>query len=549
MNLRFAEAASGAYHFPLTLRHLLDGVVSKAGDQEIIYRDQARFSYRDFVQRIGRLASLLEAQGAEPGMTVAMMDWDSHRYLEAYFAVPMMGAVLQTVNVRMPVSQIAYTLQHACAEILLVHRDFFPVVVQMLPDLPGIKAIIAIVDDNADEMPAWAVGEYEALSAVASPDYPFTDFDENAIATTFYTTGTTGDPKGVCFSHRQLMLHTLVAAAPYGSSLGSPGLGVGDTYMPLTPMFHVHAWGLPYVATMLGLKQVYPGRYEAEMICNLFREHGVTYSHCVPTVLRMIIDAAAQTRTDLSGWKMTIGGATLTRSLCAEARRLGMNIGSAYGMSESCPFVVKAGARVPSQEEGEAALSAMTAAGISLPLVAAEIVDKDMNPLAHDGATRGELVLRAPWLTPCYVGDTEASEALWHGGWMHTQDVATIDEKGEIRIRDRLKDLIKTGGEWIDSVQLEELVATAAGVMEVSVVAVPDATWGERPLAVIVPEKGATPTLADINAPVLNAINNMALTRYARFDRFEFVDQLPRTSVGKIDKKALRARFVSEGQA
>lgn len=319
--------------------------------------------------------------------------------------------------------------------------------------------------------------------------------------------------------------------------------------MPLTPMFHVHAWGLPYVATMLGLKQIYPGRYEPELICKLFKEHGVTYSHCVPTVLQMVIQAAAQTRTDLTGWKMTIGGSTLTKALCAKARDLGMNIGAAYGMSETCPFIVKAGVRVPAEWDGEDALSAMTAAGISLPLVAAEIVDEDMNPLAHDGATRGELVVRAPWLTACYSGDAEASEALWRGGWLHTQDVATIDEQGQIRIRDRLKDVIKTGGEWIDSVQLEELIAKADDVVEATVVAVPDAKWGERPLAVIVTEKGMTPTLEKINAPVLKAIEEGAITRYAKLDQFQIVDQLPRTSVGKIDKKALRARFAIDMSA
>lgn len=549
MKLRFAEAASETYQFPLTIRHLLDGVITKAGDQRIVYRDRASFSYRDLVKRVGRLASLLEAQGAEPGMTIAMMDWDSHRYLESYFAVPMMGAVLQTVNVRMPVAQIAYTLEHAQAEIILVHRDFFPVLNEILPTLPAVKAVIAIMDGGEDDLPAWAAGEYEALSASASPDYPFVDFDENAVATTFYTTGTTGNPKGVCFSHRQLMLHTLVAAAPYGSSAASPGMGVGDTYMPLTPMFHVHGWGLPYVATMLGLKQIYPGRYEPELICKLFKEHGVTYSHCVPTVLRMVIQAAAQNRTDLSGWKMTIGGAALSKALCAEARDLGMNIGAGYGMSETCPFIVKAGVRVPAQWDGDDALSAMTTAGITLPLVAVEIVDEEMNPLAHDGVSRGELVVRAPWLTPSYTGDAKASEALWQGGWLHTQDVATIDEHGQIKICDRLKDMIKTGGEWIDSVQLEELIAKADDVLEAAVVAVQDEKWGERPLAVIVPANGSTPTIDKINAAVLQAIEDGDITRYARLDKFQIVDQLPRTSVGKIDKKALRARFAIESLA
>ncbi|GAA0333844.1 fatty acid--CoA ligase [Sphingomonas oligophenolica] len=549
MPLRFAEPVAETYVPPLTIGHLLDGVLVKAADQRIVYRDQASYSYREFVGRIGRLASLLRAAGAEQGMTVAVMDWDSHRYLEAYFAVPMMGAVLQTVNVRLPAPQIAYTLQHAKAEILLVHRDFFPIVDAILPIVPDVKAVIAIMDGTVGNMPSWASGEYEALSAAASADYPFEDFDENAVATTFYTSGTTGNPKGVCFTHRQLVLHTLASAAPAGASLAAPGLGVDDVYMPLTPMFHVHAWGLPYVATMLGVKQVYPGRYEPAMICQLRSEHQVTYSHCVPTVLEMVIQAAKQSGADMTGWKMTIGGSALTKALCAEGRRLGMDVAAGYGMSETGPIISKAARRDPGELEEDAIVSTLTATGISAPLVSVRIVDEDLKDVPQDGVARGELVLRAPWLTACYTGNVSASDMLWRGGWLHTQDIATIDPSGQIRIRDRLKDVIKTGGEWIDSIHLEELVATAEGIAEASVIAVPDPKWGERPLAVVVAMPGVTPTLDMINGPVERAIASGAITRYAKLDRFYIVDQLPRTSVGKIDKKELRARFAEPNEA
>lgn len=549
MALRFAEPASEFHRVPLTIRHLLDGVLAKAGDQRIIYRDRASFTYREFVERIGRLASLLEAVGARQGMTVAVMDWDSHRYLEAYFAVPMMGAVLQTVNIRLPQPQIAYTLRQARAEVLLVHRDFLPVIEALRAELPEVKAIVAIMDGAADTPPSWSVGDYEALSAVASPDYPFEDFDENAVATTFYTSGTTGNPKGVCFTHRQLVLHTLAISAPFGASAAAPWIGLGDVYMPLTPMFHVHAWGFPYIATMLGLKQVYPGRYEPETVCALRQEHRVTYSHCVPTVLEMVLKAAEESGADLSGWKVTIGGSALTRALFAKARDRGMLLSAAYGMSETCPVVLAAACRSPGQGEDDLAMAeALTVAGVTAPLVEVRIVDEAMAPLPHDGRRRGEVVLRSPWLTPSYTGDPVASEALWRGGWMHTQDIATIDPSGRLQIRDRLKDVVKTGGEWVDSLQLEELVATAEGIAEAAVIAVSDAKWGERPLAVVTSKPGATPTLDIINAPVRQAISQGIITRYAKLDRFEVVDQLPRTSVGKIDKKLLRARY-AEGVA
>jgi fatty-acyl-CoA synthase len=548
MALRFAEPAPEAYSFPLTIRHLLDSALMTAPDQEIVYRDQGRYTYRQFFGRVGRLASLLEEAGAAQGMTVAVMDWDSHRYLEAYFAVPMMGAVLQMVNVRLPPPQVAYTLQHAKAEILLVHRDFFPLAEAILPSLPGIKAVIAIMDGTEGVLPEYAIGEYEALSAAASPDYPFEDFDESALATTFYTTGTTGNPKGVCFTHRQLVLHTLVANGPGGGSKAAPGFGYGDVYMPLTPMFHVHAWGVPYIATMLGLKQVYPGRYEPDLLCRLATEHKVTYSHCVPTILQMVFQAADQTGKDLTGWKLTIGGSAMSKALCAEARRRGMEVLSGYGMSETCPMISMARAEAGETDE-DAIIAQLTTSGVTVPMVSARIVDEEMNELPRDGKTRGELVLRAPWLTPCYTGDAKASAALWHGGWLHTQDIATIDPNGTIMIRDRLKDVIKTGGEWIDSIHLEELVATADGVAEASVVAVPDVRWGERPLAVVVPKPGATLTLDALNAPVEQAIEQGVITRYARLDRFELVEQLPRTSVGKIDKKAMRARYGESAKA
>lgn len=549
MPLRFTDRADQAYHPPLTIRHLLDAALTTSGTQEIVYRDQRRTTYNEFASRIGRLASMLTSLGAKQGMTIAVLDWDSHRYLEAYFAIPMMGAVLQTANVRLPAPQLAYTLEHAKAEILLVHRDFFPLVDAILPTLPSVKAVIAITDGTQDALPAWACGEYEALSAAAAPDFPFEDFDENAVATTFYTTGTTGHPKGVCFTHRQIVLHTLAAKGAFGGSAHAASLGFGDVYMPLTPMFHVHAWGVPYIATLLGLKQVYPGRYEPEMLCRLRREHEVTYSHCVPTVLQMILQTADKTGTDLQGWKITIGGSALSRALCAEGRRRGMDVHAGFGMSETAPTISISHLRLDEHGDEEKIVDTLTAAGVPIPLVQARIVDQDMNPMPHDGIARGELVLRTPWLTACYTGDSLASDALWQGGWLHTQDIATIDERGYIRIRDRMKDVIKTGGEWIDSIQLEGLLSTVDGIAEASVIAVADAKWGERPLAVIVRKAGATVTLEQLNAPVAMAIAAGEVTRYAKLERFEIVDQLPRTSVGKIDKKLLRARFAVPQQS
>lgn len=542
MPLRFADATDEAYYFPLTIGHLLDRALVTSADQEIVYRDQRRFTYREFAGRIGRLASALAALGVEEGMTVSVMDWDSHRYLEAYFAVPMMGAVLQSVNVRLPVDQILYTLTQTKPAVILVHHDFLQLVEQMRGEIPELKAIVAMNDGTDVSLPAWITGEYEKLSDAADPGFPFRDFDENAIATTFFTTGTTGNPKGVCFSHRQLVLHALALCGHSGDTRHR-GFGIDDVYMPLTPMFHVHAWGMPYIATMLGLKQVYPGRYDPDMICRLRSEHGVTYSHGVPTILQMVIAAADRTGTDLSGWMMVVGGSALTPALFEEGRRRGMEIVTAYGMSESGPIITMARRLPRSEPEPENLSYLLTRAGVPIPLMSVRIVDEDMNTLANDGRTRGELVVRAPWLTPCYTGNEAASRQLWRGGWLHTQDVATIDENGNVTICDRLKDVIKSGGEWIDSIHLEGLVSRADGVAEVAVIAMPDDHWGERPLAVVVPTSGSEITLEAINASVELAIAEGEITRYAKLDRFVVTDELPRTSVGKIDKKVLRARY------
>ena len=548
MGLRFAEGYEETYRYPLTIGHLLDRALITSADQEIIYRDEIRYTYRELTRRIGRLASLLTSLGGEEGTTISVLDWDSHRYLEAYFAVPMMGAVLQSVNVRLALEQILYTLVHANPSVILVHRDFFHLVEDIRNAVPGLKAIVAILDGSDEPLPPWAAGEYETLSEAASADFPFRDFDENAIATTFFTSGTTGNPKGVCFTHRQLVLHAMALCGHSGDTRHR-GFGIDDVYMPLTPMFHVHAWGMPYVATLLGLKQVYPGRYDAAMICKLRTQHGVTYSHGVPTVLQMVLAAAKETNTDLSGWMMVIGGSALTPALFEEGRRRGMELVCAYGMSETGPILTVT-RRAPRTDAGAADEGyLLTRAGVPIPLVSARIVDENMNTLPNDGRAKGELVVRAPWLTPCYVGDDAGSKALWRGGWLHTQDVATIDRQGNVTICDRLKDVIKSGGEWIDSILLEGIIAGAAGVSEVAVIAVPDAQWGERPLAVVVPAVGQDVTLEAINAPIQDLIAKGAVTRYAKLERFVIVPELPRTSVGKIDKKKLRAQFVASPSA
>lgn len=548
--IRLLDVPGGRPAEPLLVGNLLRTPLAVSPAQEIVYRDQSRYDYRTLRRRIGQLASSLARLGATEGTTIAVMDWDSHRYLEAYFAVPMMGAVLMTVNLRLSAEQIRHTLDHARAEVLLVHADFLELVGQLRGALPRLRRIVVLEPAVGTDLTGVA-GEYEDLLAREAATFPFREFDENAVATTFYTTGTTGLPKAVCFSHRQLVLHTLGVLGALASPQFGQSVRHGDVYMPLTPMFHVHAWGLPYVATLLGLKQVYPGRYDADQLLALRRRERVTYSHCVPTILQMLLSAPSAATTDFSGWKITVGGSAMGTALARQALERGIDVFAAYGMSETCPFLLanrllergESGRGAGDVADDDAATRCLT--GLPLPLVDLRVVDEQMNDVPHDGHAVGELVARAPWLTAGYLGDAEASAELWAGNYLHTRDVASIDPAGYVQIRDRAKDMIKSGGEWISSLQLEDLISRHPDVAEVAVIAVQNERWGERPLAVIVARGGVggPPTLEDIIRHLGVYVAAGTIPGYALPDRIELVDALPRTSVGKLDKKALRSRY------
>src|SRR5882762_8978875 len=423
-NIRLACPATGAYDYPLLIKQLLHTPLATASSQEIVYRDRVRYTYREFRVRLGRLGSALTQLGVGLGTTVAVMDWDSHRYLECYFAIPMLGAVMQTVNVRLSPQQILFTLKDSRAEVILVNRDFVPLLAAIRAQLDGLKAVV-LMDDGPEPAawPDWICAEYENLTARAAADCDFPDFDEHAIATLFHTTGTTGLPKGVCFSHRQIVLLALAGLGALASPAHGQCLRHGDVYMPMTPMFHVHAWATPYVATLLGLKQVYPGKYVASELLALRAEERVTFSHCVPTILQMLLGAAAASKNDLSGWKIVIGGAALATNLAEAALQAGIDIFAGYGMSETGPTLTVARLRdAPQTLSRQSELEERCCAGLPIPLVDLQIVDANRRPLPRDARAFGEITVRAPWTTLGYVGNSEASDALWQDGYLHTQD-------------------------------------------------------------------------------------------------------------------------------
>lgn len=539
------EPAESAYGYPLLIKHLLHTPLAHAPTQEIVYRDLYRYDYATLRRRIGQLANALEGLGVGSGDTVAVMDWDSHRYLECYFAVPMMGAVLMTVNVRLSPEQILYTLNHAGADAVLVHDDFLPILDAIGDKLETVRTFVLLSDDGErPDAPVTLAGEYEELVDAASPGYEFADFDENTRATTFYTTGTTGNPKGVYFSHRQLVLHTIAALAALGTSAVQGRFHRADVYMPITPLFHVHAWGVPYMATVMGVKQVYPGRYAPDALLDLIEREGVTFSHCVPTILHMLLGAAEGRDIDLSDWTVVIGGSALPKGLARQAMELGIDILSGYGMSETGPVLTLA-QLTPEMLDGDVdeQLKVRTRTGRPIPLVDLRIVDSDMSDAPHDGKATGEVVVRAPWLTQGYLSNPDASAELWEGGYLHTKDIGTIDEQGYLQVTDRIKDVIKSGGEWVSSLLIEDIISRHEGVSEVAVIGVADDRWGERPLALVVAKQGHALTQEDITAHVRQRADAGEISRYAVPDRITIVDAIDKTSVGKIDKKVLREKY------
>ena len=534
---------------PLLIKTLLQQSLRYFPEREIVYRDLFRMNYIEFNRRVRKLASMLTDLGLQPGETIGVLDWDSHRYLECYFGIPGMGAILHTVNVRLSPAQILFTINHAEDKILLVHEDFVPVIEAIKDQFTTVEKYLIISDKVYGNEPVSLVetsfnvaGEYEQLLTVSSEQYEFPDFDENTWATIFYTTGTTGDPKGVYFSHRQLFMHTMGLVSYFCGYEALPFTNQ-DVYMPITPMFHVHAWGFPFVATMLNNKQIYPGRYEPEVLLKLLIKEKVTISHCVPTILTMLVHSPVARQVDLSQWKVIIGGGALTRGLAKAALELGINVTQGYGMSETAPVMAVVHLNDEQKKLSiEDQLDYRAKTGKIAPFVEMRIVDEAGNFLPHDGQTTGEIVARSPWMSQGYFKDPESSEKLWKGGWLHTGDVASIDPDYFVMISDRVKDVIKTGGEWISSLDIENIISQIPGVAEVAVVGLPDEKWGERPHALVVVKPDFVSQLsADyIKQKVACRVDEGELNKWYVPDRILLVSEIPKTGIGKIDKKRIR---------
>lgn len=542
MKIKKIESAQNAFKYPLLIKRILESSLRIEPEREIFYRDIFKMDYYELNRRVRRLANVFKNIGIEGGETIAVLDFDSHRYLESFFAIPMTGNVIHTINWRLSPEQILYTINHAEDVVIITHADFVPLLNSLADKITTVKKIIIATDGAAiPESQLEVMGEYETLLTEASDQYSFPDFDEDAVASTFYTTGTTGNPKGVFFTHRQLVLHTMTLAMTGSIHRAACYHNNSDVYMPLTPFFHVHAWGFPFMATMTNMKQVYVGRFEPEVTLKLFAIHKPTISHCVPTILQMMVMHPATANMDLSNWKVLIGGSALPKALAKATLQRGVSVITGYGMSETAP-ILTIGYVSPKDAEKDLdwQIDARTRAGLPAPFVDLRIIDEDGNDVPKDDETMGEIVVRTPWLTQGYYKEPEKSEELWRGGWLHTGDVATMNERNVIKIADRIKDVIKTGGEWVSSIDLENMIGQHSAVAEVAVVGLPDTQWGERPHAMIVLKAGQTTTIDDIKTYLSPFVETGQITKWTIPDRIVFVETIPKTSVGKLDKKLIR---------
>jgi fatty-acyl-CoA synthase len=531
--------------YPLTIDSLLKQSTYRRSTGEVVY-GKTRYSWSKLSERVNGLAAGLAELGVGPGSVVAVVDVDTNRYLEAYYAIPMMGAVLHTVNVRLPPEQIGYTMGHAGDEFVLVRDEFLPLASKVIPQLKSLKGVVTMSDSGTS--PAAPFPNTRFYDDLVKPEarFDFPAVDENSQASLFYTSGTTGLPKGVYFSHRQLVLHTIGLAAGIADS--PVRMTSDDVIMPLVPFFHVHGWGFPYLAGMWGMKFVLVGRYDPKNILENLQKEKVTISDMVPTVLNLVLNHpdAASYREALSHWKVIIGGAALPKELALAARRLGMTVMAGYGMSETGPVLTLGTPRdgVRYLPEGDQLDRVLLQAGLPIPLVQIRVVDQEMRDVPRDGKTLGEIVVRAPWLTEGYYKDPEKSETLWGGGWLHTNDLAALDEQGVVMIRDRMKDVVKSGGEWISTLLLEDLLTHHPAVLEAAVVGAKDAKWGERPIGVVCLKSGMSASEDELKAHLGQYVEQGKITKMWLPERVIVSEgPLPKTSTGKLDKKPLREKY------
>lgn len=529
--------------YPLLLRAVLQRARSLFPGAEVVSRTPSgihRYTNAALYERVCRLANVLKSLGVGPGDRVGTLAWNHYRHLELYYAAPCSGAVLHTVNFRLFPDQLAYVVNHAADKVLFIDPDVVPAVEAVAGQLRTVKRFVVLAGRGDLPQTSLPVEAYEDLLAAASPVYDFPeDLDENSPAAMCYTSATTGNPKGVVYSHRTLYLHTAMQ-----SMADTLAISERDTILPVVPMFHVNAWGLPWSAGFNGSRLVLPGpRPDPRALAGLIQQERVTLAAGVPTVWLGVLDLVrAGERFDFSSIRcFTVGGSAVPRALLeAYDQLVGAPILHAYGMTEAAPLTHVGRLRVNTdglETDGKYRIRAKQ--GMITPGLEQRIVNEQGEDVPWDGKSLGEVYLRGPWVGSEYYDDPRTADSF-QDGWYHTGDVATIDERGYLEIADRTKDLVKSGGEWISSVDIENHLMAHPAVREAAVIAVPHPRWQERPVACVVlrPEQRGAVSEQDLLAFLGDRVAKWWLP-----DRVLFIDEVPKTGVGKFDKKVLRAEY------
>jgi len=500
-----------------------------------------RYTYKDAWVRVQKAANfLVEELGVKPGDRVGVIGWNTHRFFELYYAVPGIGAVVHEINLRLHPDDLTYVINHAGDKVLFMDDGMVRLLVESVKDkLETVEKYVVMSDSKEVETTLEPAYNYEELMDKAKASYDWPTIDERSGAAMCYTTGTTGKPKGVVYSHRALIMHSIVAGLPSTINVSEK-----DSMLVIVPMFHVNAWGMPYGAPAAGAKLVLPAQfYTPEMLLELIEKEDVTIAASVPTVWIMIVDYLKKTgkKVDLSGVKIVFGGSEPPLALMKTLAEMGATVQHAWGMTETTPLgtanVIKSYLEESLSEEEKWALRGKQ--GIVVPCLELRVIDESGSDVPWDGKTPGEIVIRGPWIAKEYYNDERSKDALIDG-WFRTGDIATIDPEGYVKIVDRAKDLIKSGGEWISSVDLENAIMAHPKVREATVIAVSHPKWQERPLAVVVP-------VEEYKGKVTKEeIIEFLRPKFAKWwlpDDVVFVDEIPKTSVGKFDKKVLREKY------
>jgi fatty-acyl-CoA synthase len=547
--LAAATFPSTIMDFQLTLRHVVNRAQELYPQREVVTNTEAgrvRTTYGAIFKRVNRLAGALARLGVKRGDRVATLGWNTASHLEAYYAISCMGAVLHTLNLRLSPQDLAYIINDAQDSIILVDSDLVPLLARIADQLQPVRSLLVMngtaqVPDGVTLPP---ILDYEELLAAESESYPWPALDEREAAAMCYTSGTTGNPKGVVYSHRSIMLHSLVGGLPDVLSVSER-----DIVMPFVPMFHANAWGLAHSAPMYGASLIFPGRLmDPVNVTKLISDEHVTLAAGVPTIWIGMLQVLNKDpgAYDLSALQRIIcGGSAVPLALIEGLQALNLNIIQAWGMTEMSPLgsvarVRREYADLPLAEQN---VRARAKAGVPAPLVEFRVVDDSGQQVPWDGKTFGELQVRGPWITGSYYHGGDDNVSKFSDGWLRTGDVVTLDENGYIGIVDRTKDVIKSGGEWISSVDLENMIMGHPQVLEAAVIGVPHPKWQERPVAYVVPKPDAAGTLT---AEDIIAYLEPRVAKWWLPDEVIFIDAVPKTSVGKFDKKVLRARWAAD---